>query len=178
MLESKQAMFQVVIDKFKSVEDELKKKSWFKKGHWIVSVHGFPAKKPEFVTFHVFKKNWFNEEKQGIHIESFLAIDAKKRKKSSVTVHLLHEPIIPGTKVKRIELAKAVVESVRGEVESWEGYKFRAGAYGVQPFTKNLDGSSKDFEKDLVHEVERLCKVLGDKIDETLIDLIRSGKYA
>ncbi|MEQ1876408.1 MAG: hypothetical protein ABL958_07165 [Bdellovibrionia bacterium] len=46
--------------------------TWFGKGGWIASVHAFPAAKPDGVTFHVFKKNWFNEDGRGIHVESYL----------------------------------------------------------------------------------------------------------
>jgi hypothetical protein len=157
-----------IIKKLKSVELKLKSKAWFKKDKWIVSVHGFPKTKPQFITFHVFKKNWFNEDSQGIHIESFLAIDPKKRKKSSITIHVLHHAKIPGTNLKRTLIAEPFVDAIFDEVKKWDGYKFRAGKYGTQPFTKNLDGSSANFEDELFFETERMCKYLGPHVDNAI----------
>lgn len=159
---------QQMMEKFKTVETKLKAQPWFKKGKWITSMHEFPSAKPEGITFHVSKKYWFNENKQGIHFESYLSLDQKKQKNSYVTLHLLHEPLIPGTKLKRTEISKPVVDTIRDKVNSWDGYTFRAGAYGVQPFVKKLDGTSKDFEKVLELEISRLCRSLGDVIDEAI----------
>ncbi len=157
-----------VVKKFKRVEAKLKAKEWFKRDRWIASVHGFPKERPEFVTFHVFKKHWYNEDSQGIHIESYLAIDPKKRKKSSITIHVLHHAKIPGTNLKRTVIAQPFVDAVYGEVKKWEGYKFRAGKYGTQPFTKILDGTDEDFEDILLVEVQRMCLKLGPEMDKAI----------
>lgn len=157
-----------VVKKFKRVEAKLKSKPWFKRDKWIASVHGFPKDKPEFVTFHVFKKHWYNEDSQGIHIESYLAIDPKKRKKSYITIHVLHHPKIPGTNLKRAVIAQPFVDAVYGEVKKWEGYEFRAGKYGTQPFTKILDGTDEDFEEILSVEVQRMCLKLGLEMDKAI----------
>jgi hypothetical protein len=153
---------------FKAVSESLVKKPWFKKGKWKVSTHTFPPKKPSFVTFHVFKDQWFNNEREGIHIESFLAFDPKSRKKSSVTIHLLHYDLVPGTKIKRREISQPIVDAIFEEVSSWDGYKFRAGKYGLQPFTKTLDGSSANFTAALVEEISRICQVIGPVVDTVL----------
>ena len=95
--------------RFKNVEKNLLKKAWFKKENWIISVHAFPNdKKPEAITLHVFKKHWWNDDRQGIHIESFLDLNEKKQKNTYVTLHLLHTALIPGTKLKRMALAKTI----------------------------------------------------------------------
>lgn len=154
------------------VSDELRRMPWFKKGKWKVSTHTFPAKKPAFVTFHVFKEHWFNQEREGIHIESFLAFDPKARKKSSITIHLLHSDFVPGTKIKRREIAQPIVDAILDEVSSWEGYKFRTGKYGLQPFTKLLDGSSVTYPSALTEEVSRLCKTVGPVVDRVLAEKV------
>ena len=161
------------IDIFKDAEAELKSKSWFKKGCWLTSVHGFPRANPEFITFHVFKKHWFNEDNQGIHIESYLAIDPKKRKKSYVTIHILHHATIPGTKLKRTLISKAFVDEIYDEVRGWDDFEFRAGKYGVQPFTKVLDGSAEDFEKTLVKDITKICQKLGPVMDKVIKDILK-----
>lgn len=158
--------------KFKNVKKNLSARVWFKKEGWQVSVHPFPRKNPSGVTFHVFKKNWFNEEAKGIHIESHLDLDSKKQKKTYVTLHFLHLETIPGTKIKRIELAKPLIDATYEVVAAWPGYKFRAGKYGQQPFTCTLDGSSAKFESDLEVEVVRLCKTYGSLIDKRLSVLL------
>lgn len=163
---------QDVLQKFKVVEKKLNAKPWFKKEKWLISVHGFPSSKPKFVTFHVFKKHWFNEDKQGIHIESYLAIDPKMRKKSYITIHILHHSKIPGTNLKRLNIAQPFVDSIYSEVKSWDGYKFRVGKYGIQPFTKILDGTDVNFSSILEEEVSRMCKNLGPAVDRVLSQVL------
>ncbi len=165
---------EIVERKFKLVERNLKTKPWFKEDGWQISTHPFPRKTPTGVTFHVFKKNWFNQESGGIHIESHLDLDAKKQKKTYLTIHLLHKDRIPGTNIKRIELSRPVVDETYKTVSKWKGYKFRAGKYGQQPFTLVLDGTSARFEAELEIEVARLCKTFGPLIDKTLSGLLKS----
>src|SRR5262249_29481026 len=129
-----------VLTIFKNIEKRLKAKPWFKKDRWLVSHHPFPRVNPDAVTLHVYKKHWFNADTRGIHVETFLYLDPKKRKKSSVHVHLFHEDRIPGTQWKRKAVTQPVVDAIYAEVSSWPGYKFRAGKYGLQPFAKELDG--------------------------------------
>jgi hypothetical protein len=97
-----------------------------------------------------------------------LAIDPKKRKKSQVTIHVLHHAKIPGTNLKRAFIARPFVDAVYGQVKKWEGYKFRAGKYGTQPFTKMLDGTDEDFEDILSVEIQRMCLKLGPEIDKAI----------
>ena len=134
-------------DHLQAVARRLQAKAWFRKGKWLSSVHGFPAENPAFITFHIFKKSY-------------------------VTLHLLHQDLIPGTSVKRVVFAKRVVDAVFNEVRTWPGYKFRAGKYGQQPFAKVLEGSSADFEETLENEVERLCLRIEPIIDEALKELL------
>jgi hypothetical protein len=141
---------------------------WFDKNGWVVSTHEFPMKNPEAMTLHVSKAHWFNKDKMGIHVETFLAYDEKKRNKSYVTLHLLHLPIIPGTKLKRIAFSKPFVDMIYDEVSSWPGYKFRAGKYGLQPFTFNVNGDRDDFEKVVITEITRICRHLGPKVEKVL----------
>ncbi len=65
---------EAAVKKFSAVEKSLKAKPWFKKDGWQISTHPFPRSSPSGVTFHVFKKNWFNNESGGIHIESHLLL--------------------------------------------------------------------------------------------------------
>lgn len=156
-------------DRFKLIETNLSKKAWFKKDKWIISVHAFPNEKnAEGVTFHIFKKHWWNEDRRGVHIESYLDLDPKKQKKTYLTIHLLHSDLIPGTKLKRIAFSKPFIDEVFEEVSSWDGYDFRVGKYGQQPFTKLLDANDPKFEKYMEIEIERMCKKLGPVLDKTI----------
>ncbi|MNL38710.1 hypothetical protein D3C87_1609420 [compost metagenome] len=74
--------------------------------------------------------------------------------------------------MSRKKFSQPLVDEIYDEVSSWEGFSFRAGKYGVQPFTKFLDASKADFEEDLAKELERLCKVIGPEIDKTLKAII------
>lgn len=95
-------------------------------------------------------------------------LDPKKRKKSSLTIHLLHHDLIPGTKIKRRALAEPVVDAIFDKISAWDGYKFRAGKYGLQPFTFVLDGTSEDFESVLVKEMIKLSREVGPVVDRVL----------
>ncbi len=159
---------QIIFDR---VAKALKAKSWFGKQKWQTSTHPFPAKNPDAMTFHVFKPNWFNEDRQGVHIETFLMLDEKKRKKSSLTIHLLHHDLIPGTKIKRRELSEPVVDAIFDTVDGWDGYRFRTGKYGLQPFTLDLIGTDANFETILVKEIARLCQEVGPVVDRVIKSL-------
>ncbi len=158
--------------RFNNVERYLSQQTWFKKEKWLVSAHGFPNdKNPEAITFHLFKKHWWNEDRQGIHIESFLPL-GKKIQKSYVTLHLLHTKHIPGTKLKREVLSKPFVDAIFDEVSQWPGYKFRVGKYGTQPFTRILDGNDPTFEEELAEECARICTRLSPILEKLLKELI------
>jgi len=163
---------QTLKDRFRTIEMHLAKESWFRKDGWMVSTYCFPNDaKAAGVTFHVFKKHWWNDDHRGIHIESYLDLDEKKQKKTYITLHLLHSPTIPGTKIKRIALSKPFVDQIENRVKKWPGYKFRVGKYGQQPFTKFLDGTAATFEEELGKEVMRICKELGPTLESCLRNL-------
>lgn len=67
-----------------------------------------------------------------------------------------------------IKLAKAFVDKVYDTVKKWDGFETRAGKYGLRPFTKHLYGLSTNYEKTLVADVTRMCKVFGLVIDRVL----------
>ncbi len=87
-------------------------------------------------------------------------------------IHLCHHPIIPKTKLKRIVISKPIVDAIFEEVSSWDGYKFRAGKYGVQPFTLFADGLSEEFESVVTTELARVCRYVGPRIDKVLVDIL------
>lgn len=168
---------QAVKDRFRSIEKRLAKEPWFKKEGWLTSTHSFPSEaKATAITFHVFKKHWWNDDRQGIHIESYLDLDEKKQKKTYVTLHLLHSTTIPGTNIKRMALSKPFVDQIESKVKKWPGYKFRVGKYGQQPFTKFLDGTSTTFEDELRNEVARICRELGPVLESCIGNLERPMK--
>jgi hypothetical protein len=165
------------IARFQIVEKNLLALPWFKKEGWQVTVRPFPEKNPDGITFQMFKKNWLNEDRQGIHFESYLDLDPKQQKKSYITLHILHQAEIPGTKIKRAAITKPFVDSIMDEVKTWEGYSFRAGKYGHQPFARILDGTSKNFERELEQDLIRLCRKLGPSLDKSIaMALNYSGK--
>ncbi len=158
--------------RFRKVEQLIQQKTWFKNEKWTISIHVFPNKtNPEGITLHVSKKHWWNQDRQGIHIESYLALDPKKHKKTYVTLHVLHLKIIPGTKLKREALSKPFVDAIFDDVSQWDGYRFRVGKYGVQPFTKLLDATTSNFEQDLASEITRIATKLGPVLENCIKEL-------
>ena len=156
---------------FEGLKQALEAQAWFRESGWICDSHGFPEAHPEGLTFHVTKAHWFNQDHHGIHLESWLPFDPAKQKKSFITLHLLHAATIPGTGVKRKRLAQGVVDRIREAIESWPGYVFRAGAYGQQPFSCALDGSSPDFAAELQKQITRLAQTIGPVVDQVLKEL-------
>lgn len=84
-------------DFFKTIETKLKQKPWFKKGKWLIHTQLFPSsEKPEAMSFHIFKKHWFNEERKGIHFETARDLRLGIDSEMMVTLHVFHYPKIPG----------------------------------------------------------------------------------
>lgn len=140
------------------------------KRDWCTSVHQYPAEPqpPEVFTLHVFRPDWFNEDRQGIHFETFMGPKEWKKKQVQIAMHIFHVETIPGTSVKRRAIAVPFVDAVYDTVSEWDGYSFRAGKYGAHPFTKVLSFDFDKFEEQLSEELLRLCTVLGPVMDKTL----------
>ncbi len=138
--------------------------------NWLTSVHQYPPKPsvPEVFTLHVFRPNWFNEDRQGIHFETFLGPKEWKKKQVQIAMHIFHVEHVPGTSVKRRAIAVPFVDEIYDVVSSWDGCKFRTGKYGAHPFTKILSFEYEEFEVQLSEELLRLCLELGPKMDRTL----------
>lgn len=137
---------------------------------WITSVHQYPPAPaaPEVFTLHVFRPNWFNEDRQGIHFETFMGRKEWKRKQIQLAMHIFHVDCIPGTKIKRRVVAVPFVDEIYEMVSGWEGYKFRTGKYGSHPFTKVLSFQYETMESQLCKELLKLCLELGPKMDGIL----------
>lgn len=147
-----------------------KKAGWYDHKSWITSVHPFPPKPadPEVFTLHVYRSNWFNESRQGIHFETFMGSKEWKKQQIQIAMHIFHIENIPGTSLKRRAVAVPFVDEIYELVSSWDGYTFRTGKYGAHPFTKHLLFEIETFETQLSSELLKLCLELGPKMDETL----------
>jgi hypothetical protein len=152
--------------------DKLKKqKSGAKKSEgWLTSVHQYPPlpAAAEVFTLHVYRANWFNDDRQGIHFETFIGPKEWKKKQIQIAMHIFHCETIPGTTLKRRAVAVPFVDEIYGTVANWDGYVFRAGKYGAHPFTKVLSFDVETLEDKLADELLRLCLNLGPKMDATL----------
>ena len=152
-----------------------KQKSGTKKSDgWLTSVHQYPPlpAAAEVFTLHVYRANWFNEDRQGIHFETFIGPKEWKKKQIQIAMHIFHTETIPGTSLKRRAVAVPFVDSIYDMVEGWDGYVFRAGKYGAHPFTKILAFEVETLEQQLADELLRLCLKLGPKMDEALESVI------
>lgn len=158
------------------VASDLSQCTWFAKNGWLYSVHNFPPPpaKAESVTLHVFKPGWFNDDRQGIHFETFISDRQWSSGTVPVMMHILHVSHIPETKLKRIKLSQPFIDKTYDLISSWPGYVFRTGKYGTHPFTCNLafdSANTAPFIKAMTAEMTRLCKKLGPVMDETLIEV-------
>ena len=152
--------------------DQLATKTWFVRAGWRGKAELFTRSPPVVASLHIFKQHWFNETGQGIHFETFVGEREARKRAVIVTLHLLHTPVIPGTKLKRGVLAKHVVDECFDTVCAWPGYRFRAGRYGVQPFQLQLSYPDDDaLSTVLVTEFARMCRALGPVVDRALLAL-------
>lgn len=142
-------------------------------GAWLTSVHQYPPapSAPEVFTLHVFRPNWFNEDRQGIHFETFLGAKEWRSKQIQIAMHIFHVDNIPGTKIKRRVVAVPFVDEIYEMVSGWDGYKFRTGKYGAHPFTKLLSFEYETLESQLSSELLKLCLELGPRMDRVLSSL-------
>lgn len=139
-------------------------------GGWLTSVHQYPPEpaEPEVFTLHVFRANWFNEDRQGIHFETFMGPKEWKKKQVQIAMHIFHVELIPGTSIKRRAVAVPFVDAIYDRVIKWDGFKFRTGKYGAHPFTKILSFEYETFEAQLSAELLRMCLELGPRMDKVL----------
>ena len=152
------------------VASELRKEKWFADDGWTVSVHYFPPapEEAESVSMHVSKNHWFDEDRQGIHFETHLGPKQLAEQECPVMLHLFHSKTIPGTTIKRDRVARPFVDAIYGLISGWDGYVFRAGKYGTQPFTYRLAFTCETFVELLAKELRRLCTQLGPEIESAL----------
>ncbi|PZM82589.1 MAG: hypothetical protein DKT66_11375 [Candidatus Melainabacteria bacterium] len=141
---------------------------------WLTSVHQFPPEpaSPEVFTLHVYRANWFNHDRQGIHFETFMGPKEWKRKEVQIAMHIFHFECVPGTSIKRRAIAVPFVDEIYDMVSSWDGYRFRAGKYGAHPFTRKLPVEHETFEERLSAELLRMCLALGPVMDKTLASVL------
>ena len=159
--------------RFLRTEKQLRAQPWFKRGGWLTAVRGIPSDSaPVGYAFQVYKKHWFNDDGQGIHVGSFLDLDLSKQSQASVTMHILHSGIVPGTTFKRQSLTEPFVDKIHKEVCAWDGYVFSDDKYGAQPFWKFLDATAEGFEKQLAGEIGKICSRIGPMMDQTLKTLM------
>ena len=91
-----------------------------------------------------------------------------KDKEVTLTLHLFHTEKIPGTRLKRAAVSKPLIDRIEKTIRSWKGYKFRAGKYGTQYFSKAFKTTDKNLVQSVVDEFEKLCTSIGPEIDKVL----------
>ncbi len=154
----------------------LSEEDWFARD-WLYTVHcyPYPPLAPESVTLHVFRPHWFNQDKQGIHVETSLGVKQWKTGELPIALHIFHTTEIPGTRIKRKAVTKPFIDSCHETIAGWPGYEFRTGLYGCQPFTKMLAFDFDHFDSVVASEISRLCLELGPALD-TALSIALKGK--
>lgn len=160
-----------------SVGDRISAADWFDK-NWQFSVHQFPPlpQPADCATFQVFRTDWFNEDRQGIHFETFLGPKEWKKQVIPVMMHIFHCDVIPGTTIKRRAVATPFVDEVFETVSSWPGYSFRVGKYGAHPFTSAVEFEFDTIVDQLEVEFSKLGSELGPVMEQTLQSVLSQNK--
>jgi hypothetical protein len=152
---------------FKKVESNLKKEKWFKEGGWRTHVYYFPSEEaPEWAAMHLSKKNWFNDERQGIHFEVGFGPGDKNAKDLKIVLHM-HPKVVPGSTVKRETVIGQFLDEASTVLKKLPGCKLKTGWKGVESLSFRKDTLKDELVDDLAAEFSRI-QVLGEYMDRAL----------
>jgi len=138
---------------FRNLETMLRQATWFEDG-WEIFNRGSYMQ--------LYKSNWHNANQGGVHFETFIE-DAQFRQKAfPISVHA--EADCPSQQ----RFIEALIESERGRIQGWKGYKLVGRGYTV--CERILPLSFKALEQRLLQEFNQLRELEG-AIDQTLTRL-------
>ncbi len=114
------------------------------------------------------KKNWFNENGLGIHIETWVAQKEMPSRQLPFVLHVLHQKTFPGMDKTTRDFMKLWRELPEPAelIASWPGYK----AGRIKPLGGKRKYDPEDIPSTIVEEFTRL-HVLGVYVDQVLDEL-------
>ncbi|MCE2950214.1 MAG: hypothetical protein ACK515_10585 [bacterium] len=138
---------------FRNVETMLRQTTWFEHG-WEIFNRG--------AYMQLYKSNWYNASQGGVHFETFIE-DAQLRQKA-FPIALHAEADCPSQQ----RFIEALVESERGRIQGWKGYRLVGRGYTV--CERILPLNFKALEQRLLQEFNQL-RELEAAVDQTLTRL-------
>ena len=115
------------------------------------------------------KKDWFNDDGMGIHIETWIGDKELTKSKLPFVLHILHQPAFPSSHKKGSDFTKIwhTLSEPAELITSWPGYK----AGRAKPLKGAIKFRPEDMATTIVAEFSRL-HVLGPYIDGVLKELL------
>lgn len=157
------------LSRLQSAMKRLNKRPWFSDG-WSLEAYTLPAGGPaEYACLQMTKANWFNQAREGIHIETWIGPKEAKQRKLPIELHILHVNAFPGTKLGRSALTKPLLAASRKVMSTWPGYSVSNNT--MRPLAGRFAYADETIDETVAREFERL-HVLGTTIDGILRDLM------
>ena len=138
---------------FRNLERMLRQAAWFEDG-WEIFNRGSYMQ--------LYKSNWYNANQGGVHFETFIE-DAQFRQKA-FPISLHAEEDCPS----RQRFIEALIDSERGRIQGWKGYRLVGKGYTV--CERSLPLNFKALEQRLLQEFNQL-RELESAVDKTLSQL-------
>lgn len=138
---------------FRSLENMLKKASWFK-DDWQIYNRG--------AYLQLYKASWHNQNQGGIHFETYIEAPQIKQKSFPVCMHA--EEDCPS----QSEFIKRFLEIEVNRIESWKGYKVAGNGYAI--CQKTLPLNFKNLEQRIFEEFNQL-RQLDASVEQVLREI-------
>jgi hypothetical protein len=153
------------------VAERLAQRPWFAAG-WCTEIYAWPTESPpEYAMFQLSKPTWFNAQRQGIHLETWLGPEERTSGRLPLELHILHVNAFPGTRHRRAALMRPLMERAAPLARTWTAYEISRNT--MRPLRGRVSYRADGVEETLLREFDRL-QVLGAMIDDLLADITPS----
>lgn len=140
----------------------ISQQSWFKNGNWTIQ----ESNGETWQGLQLSKTNWFNDDGNGIHFETWLSDDVVREGLLRFQAHVMHAGMtFPGTDIKASALSKPVVARHKGLIQSW-GFNVQA-APGMTLLAGQVPFTADTLTEVIINQCQQFS-LLGDTIDEVL----------
>lgn len=157
-----------VLKQLTTAMGQIRRQKWFN-GNWTLQATEPDDGGTHWAGIQLAKKNWFNEDGLGIHIETWVSEKEMPSKRLPFVLHILHVKTFPGTdRTMRdfMELWRELAEPAE-LIASWPGYK----AGRIKPLGGKCKYSPDEISATIVKEFTRL-HVLGVYVDQVLKQIL------
>lgn len=124
---------------FKNIESKIKSLKWFN-SNWEIYNRGD--------YFQLYKKNWYNDNQNGIHFETYIESYQIKQKKFPICMHVEND--CPS----QLKFIKMFLDIESKRIKSWKGYETKGSIYNI--CNKYINLNCKNLENIIIEEFNRL----------------------